>query len=166
MSHRDEPDVLVDVPELRVDEISLEVDDLRAHVALHADVLELLKLHVGIDAELGRVKLTIKGVEAQAVVKVHLDNVARILDRVLTTIDNNPAIVERLTEQMGTVVEGAGTGAGRAVGDLAAGTGSAAEDLGAEASRERGLPRRRTTRAGDRPRKRVRTSRDSGRGDT
>jgi len=176
----DEPDVLLDVPVLQVEEISLEVDDLRARVALEADVLDLLKLHVGVDAELGRVQLTIKGVEAQALLKVRLDNVAGILDRVMTTIDNNPAIVERLTEQIGTAVEGVGTGAGRAVGDLAAGAGSAVEDLaeGAsprpkrpkdDASRERAAsrdperPPRRRTPSGERPRKRSRTSRDSGR---
>jgi hypothetical protein len=141
-----EPDVLLDVPELRVDEIALEVENLQAHVALQADVLELLKLHVGVDAVLGRVQLTIKGVEAKVLLKVHLDNVARILDRVLTTIDNNPAIVERLTEQIGRAAEevgaGAGravgevgTGAGRAVGEVGAGAGSAVEDLG-EGGRE------------------------------
>jgi hypothetical protein len=125
----EEPDVLLDVAELRVDEISLEVQDLRARVSLEADVLELLKLHVGVDAALGRVQLTIKGVEAKVLLKVHLDNVARILDRVLTTIDNNPDIVERLTEPLGHAVEDAG----HAVGDLGAAAGSAVEDLGEEA---------------------------------
>jgi hypothetical protein len=125
-----EPDVLLDVPELRVDEISLEVENLQAHVALQAEVLELLKLHVGVDAVLGRVQLTIKGVEAKVLLKVHLDNVARILDRVLTTIDNNPAIVERLTEQIGRAAEQVGAGAGRAVDEVGAGAGSAVEDLG------------------------------------
>jgi hypothetical protein len=130
-----EPDVLLDVPELRVDEISLEVENLQAHVALQADVLELLKLHVGVDAVLGRVQLTIKGVEAKVLLKVHLDNVARILDRVLTTIDNNPAIVDRLTEQLGSAAEQVGAGAGRAAGEVGAGAGSAVRDLG-EGGRE------------------------------
>ena len=61
----DEPDVLLDIPELRVDEISLEVEDLTARVSLQANVLDLLKLHVGVDAALGGVQLTIKGVEAE-----------------------------------------------------------------------------------------------------
>jgi hypothetical protein len=126
----EDPDVLLDVPELRVDEISLEVQDLRARVSLQADVLELLKLHVGVDAGLGRVQLTIKGVEAKVLLKVHLENVARILDRVLTTIDNNPDIVERLTEQLGHAVEDVGAGAGRAVGDVGTAAGSAVEELG------------------------------------
>jgi hypothetical protein len=129
-----EPDVVLDVPELRVDEISLDVEDLRARVSLQADVLQLVKLHAGVDAELGRVQLTIKGVEARALLKVHLDNVARILERVLTTIDNNPEIVERLTEHLGEAVEGVGTGAGRAVGEVGAGAGSAVEELGEGAS--------------------------------
>jgi uncharacterized protein involved in outer membrane biogenesis len=125
-----DPDVLLDVPQLRVDEISLEVQDLKARVSLQASVLDLLNLHVGVDAELGRVELTIKGVEAQVLLKVHLDNVARILDRVLTTIDNNPQIVERLVEQVGGAVEGVGTGAGEALGDLGASAGSAVEEIG------------------------------------
>lgn len=125
-----DPDVLLDVPELRVDEISLEVEDLRARVALQADVLSLLKLHVGVEAELGRVQLTIKGVEAQALLKVRLDNVARIIDRVLTTIDNNPEIVEGLIEQVGEAAQEVGGGARQAVGDLAPAAGSAVEEAG------------------------------------
>jgi hypothetical protein len=96
MSANDEPDVLLDVPELRVDEISLEVDNLHARVSLQAEVLQLLKLHVGVEADLDRVELDIKGVEANALLKVRLDNVARILERVLQTIDDNPEIVGQL----------------------------------------------------------------------
>jgi hypothetical protein len=125
-----EPDVLLDVPELSVEEISLEVEDLRARVSLQADVLQLLKLHVGVEAELGRVDLTIKGVEAKALLKVRLDNVARIVDRVLTTVDNNPDIVERLLEHVGETVEQVGAGAGEAVGEVGEGAGRAVGEIG------------------------------------
>ena len=128
-----EPDVLLDVSELRVDEISLEVEDLRARVSLQADVLQLLKLHVGVEAELGRVKLTIKGVEAKALLKVRLDNVSRILDRVLTTIDNNPDIVEQLLEHVGDAVQEVGTGAGGALGQVGSGAGEALGEVGSRA---------------------------------
>ena len=107
----DGPDVLLDVSELHVDEISLEVEDLTAHVSLEADVLDLLKLHVGVDATLGGVQLTIKGVEAKVLLKVRLDNVARIIDRVFRTIDNNPEIIGQLT------------GVGQAAAEVGAGTG-------------------------------------------
>ena len=60
-----DPDVFLDVPNLKVDEIHLEVDDLNAQVSLQASVLQLLKLHVGAELSLGRVVLDIKGVDAK-----------------------------------------------------------------------------------------------------
>jgi hypothetical protein len=126
----DEPDVLLDVAELRVEEISLEVEDLTARVSLQANVLDLLKLHVGVDATLGGVQLTIKGVEAKVLLKARLDNVARIIDRVLTTIDNNPAIIGQLTEPVGQVVAEVVAGTGEVVDDVVTGAGSAIAGVG------------------------------------
>ncbi len=87
-----DPDVLIDVPVVKVDSIHLELDDLQAHVALQAKVLELVKLNVGVDVQLGKVSLDIKGVEAQAVLKVRLDHVTAIVDRVLTTHRSQPRL--------------------------------------------------------------------------
>jgi hypothetical protein len=61
---------------------------------------------------------------------VRLDNVARIIERVLTTIDNNPDIVKHLTQPVGEAAEEVGAGAGQAVGELETGAGSAVEDVG------------------------------------
>jgi hypothetical protein len=126
----EEPDVLLDVPVVKVDEINLEVEELRARVSLQAEVLDLLRLNVGADVFIGHVGLEIKGVEAQALLKVRLDNVARIVDRVLTTIDRNPQILEQITEGVGSAVEDLGNGAGTAVEELGEGAGSAVEELG------------------------------------
>src|SRR5919199_3033695 len=115
------PDVLLDVPVVKVDEINFELNDLRVRANLYAKVLDLVELAVGVDAYLGRVKLVITGVEVQALLKVRLDNVAAILDRVLTTIDRNPQIVERLVEGVSSAVEDIGAGAGSAVRDIGAG---------------------------------------------
>ncbi|MEV4563501.1 hypothetical protein AB0K12_07010 [Nonomuraea sp. NPDC049419] len=128
-----DPDVYLDVPEVKVDEITLDVQDLRARVSLQAEVLDLLKLNVGADVFLGSVNLTIKGVEAQALLKVRLDNVARIIDRVLQTIDTNPQLLEHLTRGVGRAVEDIGLGAGHAVRDVGAGAGEAVRDVGAGA---------------------------------
>src|SRR5688572_31279853 len=48
-----EPDVLLDVPVIKVDKIHLDVSELDAHVALKAKVLDLVNLTVGVDAHLG-----------------------------------------------------------------------------------------------------------------
>ena len=84
-------------------------------------VLDLVELSVGVDAYLGRVKLVITGVEAQALLKVRLDNVTAIIDRVLTTIDRNPQIIEKLVEGVSSAVEDVGEGAGSAVEDVGEG---------------------------------------------
>src|SRR4051812_26742420 len=52
---RSEPDVLLDVPALHVERLGLEVDELRARVALEARVLDLVRLDIGADVSLGRV---------------------------------------------------------------------------------------------------------------
>jgi pyruvate/2-oxoglutarate dehydrogenase complex dihydrolipoamide acyltransferase (E2) component len=134
----EEPDVLLDVPVVKVDKIHLELEELDAHVALKAKVLDLVNLTVGVDAHLGKLRVDIEGVEAQALVKVRLDHVAAIVDRVLTTIDRNPELVQSL----GRTVEQVGSGAGRtlegtggAVENIGEGAGGAVENVGQGAGR-------------------------------
>ncbi|MEU8249491.1 hypothetical protein [Nonomuraea sp. NPDC048916] len=120
-----DPDVLLDVPMVQVERINLDVEDLRARVSLEADVLDLLRLHVGVDVTLGRVNLEISGVEAKALLKVRLDNVALIIRDVLKTIDNNPQLLNNLTMGVASAARDVGAGAGRAVGEVGASAGSA-----------------------------------------
>jgi hypothetical protein len=116
------PDVLLDVPVVKVDEIDIEVDDLRAQVAVVAEVRDLVQLSVGADIGLGEVELKIEGVEAQALLKARLDNVTKILERVLTSLDRNP----ELLEGVGRAVEEVGEGTGHMVGE----SGEAVEEVG------------------------------------
>src|ERR671932_2659168 len=95
-----EPDVLLDVSELEVDRLDLEVDDLRAHVALMAELANLLRLSVGVDATLARVKLEIQGVEAKVLLKVRLENVRAILETALDTIAQQPDILRILSQAL------------------------------------------------------------------
>ncbi len=82
---------------------------------------------------LGEVDLAIKGVQAQALLKVRLDNVAKILGDVLQTLDHNPQILENLTRGLGNATEQIGTGAGQAVGEIGKGASSAVSDVGSGA---------------------------------
>lgn len=88
-----DPDVVLDVPVLNIDELDLEVEDLRAHVSLRAELADLVKINVGIDVYLDKVKLEIKGVEAQALLKIRLESVLKTLDRALDAVDRNPQIL-------------------------------------------------------------------------
>jgi hypothetical protein len=113
----DEPDVLLDVPVLKVEEIDLTVEGLRAHVAVLAELADLVKLSVGADVALDKVELTIKGVEAQALLKVRLEQVRAILDKALTTIGENPEILQSLVRTVDRTLGEVGGTAREAVGE-------------------------------------------------
>jgi pyruvate/2-oxoglutarate dehydrogenase complex dihydrolipoamide acyltransferase (E2) component len=99
-----EPDVLLDVANLEVEKITLEVDDLRAHVSVLAELANLVSLSVGADVRLGRVKLEIVGVKAQALLKVRLEHVRAILEKALDTVAEHPEILEILAQTLSEVL--------------------------------------------------------------
>jgi hypothetical protein len=99
-----EPDVLLDVSKLEVDRITLEVEDLRAHVSILAELANLLSLSVGVDARLDKVKLEIEGVEAQVLLKVRLRHVRAILEKALDTLAQNPEILRILARSISRLV--------------------------------------------------------------
>src|SRR5918992_3067125 len=99
-----EPDVVLDVPELEVDRITLEVRDLRAHVSILAELANLLNISVGVDARLDEVKLEIEGVEAEAHLVARLHNVRAILVKALETIGEHPEILRILARSLTQVV--------------------------------------------------------------
>src|SRR3954453_13843527 len=85
-----DPDLQLDVPALSVEEIELEVEDLQVHLSIHAELADLVKINIGLDAELGEAKLGIKGVEVQAQLKASLYNVRAIFGEVLDSLQHDP----------------------------------------------------------------------------
>lgn len=83
----DHPDVHLNIPNLSVGLIDFEIDQIQARVALEADVRDMVHLFVGVDARIGRVKLTIEDVQATVQLTARLDNVRKILERALDTVD-------------------------------------------------------------------------------
>jgi hypothetical protein len=144
-------DVYVDVPVAKVDEIKFELDDFRAHLAVLAEAGHFVQLNAGVGVRLGKVELDIKGVEVQAMLEARLENVSRILARVLTTLDRNPELLQSVGEALGDVgggahdlltdtgdvVKSAGKGAESAVQDVGKGAGKGVAGVGQGA--EQGL---------------------------
>jgi len=91
-------DVLLDVPKLNVEEVDLEVEDLQVRVSLQAALADLVQINIGLEAELGEVKLGIKGVEAQAQLKARLDNVRAIFSEVLASLEHSPQFFRQALE--------------------------------------------------------------------
>src|SRR3954463_1656317 len=103
-------DVILEVPELSVDSIGLTVSNVRAHVALDANAMNLVQLTAGVDVAIKQVQLGLVGVFAEAYLYVDLDNVARIVDRVVQTLDRNPQILTQVLQTVDTAVNSLNSG--------------------------------------------------------
>lgn len=118
-----EPDVILDIPKLKVDEINLDVEDLEARVSLSAKLADMVNIEVGAYVHIDKVNLDIKGVEAEAHLKVRLERVKNILTRTLETLDNNPEILKSLLKPVGE-------GSGKATGEIGEGAGELLNNIG------------------------------------
>jgi pyruvate/2-oxoglutarate dehydrogenase complex dihydrolipoamide acyltransferase (E2) component len=87
------PDLDLDVPVLQIDELDLEVEDLQLQVSLQTQLAGFVNISTGVNAHIGKAKLAIKGVEAQARLKVRLEGTLETLRRALETIDRNPQVL-------------------------------------------------------------------------
>ncbi|MBQ0906971.1 hypothetical protein [Micromonospora sp. U21] len=111
-----DPDVVLQIPQLKVEQIYVEVDNLDASVSLRARLGSLLQLDVGVQAHLGTVKIDIKGVETEAMLEVRLEELRGILDSALRTIERNPQIIESLVKTVDTTVNQVGQTAQQVLG--------------------------------------------------
>ena len=108
-------DVILEVPELTVDSIRLRVEGLTAHLALDARVANLVMITAGADVSIDQVDLQIDGVVAEAYAYIDLDNVARMVDRALTTLEQNPEILNSILATVDSAVGTVGGVAGTAL---------------------------------------------------
>jgi hypothetical protein len=120
MQSGDPPDVLLDVPNLSVEQLTIEVNNLRVNLALDARLANLLQLTAGANAQIDNVRIELRGVRAQATLIVRLDNVRAIIERTLQTLDNNPQLVTQLLSTVDNTVNTVGGVANNTVGTVGA----------------------------------------------
>ena len=120
MQGGDPPDVLLDVPNLSVEQLTVEVNNLRVNLALDARLANLLQLTAGANAQIDNVRIELRGVRAQATLIVRLDNVRAIIERTLQTLDNNPQLVTQLLSTVDNAVGTVGNVANNTVGTVGA----------------------------------------------
>jgi pyruvate/2-oxoglutarate dehydrogenase complex dihydrolipoamide acyltransferase (E2) component len=130
----DDTDVVLDIPVLNVEELDLEVEELRAHISARAELAGFLNINVGVDAYVDKVKLRIKGVEAQVQLKVKLERILGSIDRALQAIEKNPQLLDPDFRRSHGAADAEDAGEDEGPRELAAapeaGNGEAAEDPG------------------------------------
>ncbi|MGR6316597.1 hypothetical protein Q2K19_10070 [Micromonospora soli] len=125
-----EPDVLLDIPEVTVDQIRLAVDGLDADLSLRARLANLLQLDAGVRVHLEGVELDVTGVSAEALLKVRLEKLVQILDRALTTLDRNPQIIDALARAAATGPEDVNRTGQKLTGEAAPVVNQAGQQIG------------------------------------
>jgi hypothetical protein len=100
-------DVILEIPELSVDSIGLTVSNVKAHVSLDANAMNLVQITAGVDIGIKKVQLGIVGVYGEVYLYADLDNVARIVDRVVQTLDRNPKILTQTLAAVDSTVNAA-----------------------------------------------------------
>lgn len=94
------PDVMFDVPTLDAEEVDLKAEQVRVRVSFAADLGNMVKINVGLEAEAENFDLQVKGLKSQAQLKARLDNVREIFSEVLTALENNPGMARDLIGDM------------------------------------------------------------------
>jgi hypothetical protein len=92
------------VPKLHVGRIELDVDNLQADLNLNAEIANIVSLNVGVQVGVSKVNITIADVDAQLDLVVRLGNLAKMVNRTLTSLDLNPLLINVLNE-VGDVVD-------------------------------------------------------------
>ena len=146
------PDVLLDVPVVKIDSAPPRGrGPLRAGLAADEGA-RAARPRCRRQDPVDKLKIDLKGVEAQALLKVRLDHVSAIVDRLMTTLDRNPDLVDSIAK----AVEQVGSGAGHTLGEageaeehIGEGTEDAVEQMGGGAGRG-GRRRRAGRRTGGR----------------
>jgi pyruvate/2-oxoglutarate dehydrogenase complex dihydrolipoamide acyltransferase (E2) component len=117
----EDADVTLDVPSLKVEELMLDVENLRHRTSMQAELADMVKVNVGVETVIDGAKLELKGVDAQTFLRAKLDNVRAILSEALDTIDNNPEILQdiaRISKETAGTGERVLEGAAGAIGEV------------------------------------------------
>ncbi len=110
-----EVDVILEVPEIKVDKIRINVEDIDARVNLHVKAIDFVQINAGVHVHLDKVEVVIKGVRAEAYLQVRLARVKSVLVRVMEMLDNN-------ADMLADVLKPIAQGVGHATGEVGRGT--------------------------------------------
>ena len=91
MQGSDQPHVLLDIPNLSIEQLTVDVTNLQVHLAVDAQLANLLHLTAGADARIDNVRIDLRGVRAQATLIVRLDNVRAIIEPDTADAGQQPA---------------------------------------------------------------------------
>jgi hypothetical protein len=93
------PDMLLDFPNVSVDELEMELHNFTARVTVEGRVGNLVKVSTGVNVNVGDLKVSMKGVQASALLVARLDNVKQMMNKALVAAVQNPDLLNVRMDQ-------------------------------------------------------------------
>jgi hypothetical protein len=93
--------MLLDFPNVSVDELEMEVHNLTARVTVEGRIGNLVKVSTGVEVSVGDLSVSMKGVQASALLVARLDNIKQMLDKGLQAAEHNPDLLNVPMDQAG-----------------------------------------------------------------
>jgi len=90
-------DLVVDAPNLELEGVQLEIQNLQAKISLGVHIGNLVNIDLGVDLTGDTLNLELNSLQAEAYVRANLDRIQHIINRTLETIDNNPDVLQSLS---------------------------------------------------------------------
>jgi hypothetical protein len=119
------PDVYLNAS-VSVGEIDITVKNLSAKINIDAQVLSLLQFNAGVDVSINRVELLIQNVSAKVELEARLENLVKMINSTLSSIDLNP-VIATLGNDVGQLVN-------TTVGGLTGGSSGSSSGLSARST--------------------------------
>lgn len=105
------PDVFLNAS-VNVGVIDIQVDNLTAKINLDLEILNLLSFNAGVNLEIDAVRLLIQDVKAKVLLEARLENLVKMVNDTLNSIDLNPVIAtlgEGISDVVGSVGDAVGS---------------------------------------------------------
>ncbi|MFN6946042.1 MAG: hypothetical protein ACK4ND_13920 [Cytophagaceae bacterium] len=100
-----EVDVILEIPEVKVERLRINVEDIDVRVNLFVQAINAITIKAGVHVHLDQVEIEIKGVRAEAYLQIRLERVKQVLVKVMQMLDNNS---KTLAEILKPLTKGAG----------------------------------------------------------
>jgi hypothetical protein len=93
------PDMMLDFPNVSVDELEMELHNLTARVTVEGRIGNLVKVSTGVSVNVGDLCVSMKGVQASALLVARLDNLKQMMDKALEAAVQNPDLLSDPADQ-------------------------------------------------------------------
>ncbi|WP_156140460.1 hypothetical protein [Sporocytophaga myxococcoides] len=83
------PDIVIDIPELKLEQVNIQAKNLQAEVSMNTSLKEMVNMNFGVEAQIGSLHIKIDKARTEAHLRFRLKRVRGILNKTVQTLVKN-----------------------------------------------------------------------------